>query len=381
MEGTSDTSLQPPSNLSLTDAHFQCSSTVGPQTDFAACRRGRKSKETSSVLQKRACNEERYAFPVRPLRRKDSLASQRKEKSRGSSKCSTVRFSDGRFRQSPEAETSEEVVPPHLVKREDAYFSKMPDMQRNTGTRFHVDFPEKSLRSSRLPVPKPRTKKHPSGLFVDEDVTHDVPADCLPTDQESHQQDGQLILPVPLPRAKKRLSASYSASIQYEYGSPIEQNEASLNNTTAILTSNEATEDLTSPNCAVISGGCASIQGGGDCSSEVEREVLAAMAEEFSYSDSQEDKERAGDEIIEGWSLTDQCGVIDHFEQDAVHGLPDVDKVLEDDVDKSFAGDDWLCIAVDKDVELESKNEVKCEEVDFGFVSIDVAAGSLQDER
>lgn len=255
------------------------------------------------------------------------------------------------------------------MKREDAYFSKMPDTQHNTGTHFHVDFPEETSRSSSLPVPKPRTRKHPSGLYVDDDVTHDVPAD-----QESDQQDGESILPVPLPRAKKRLSASYSASIQYEYGSPIEQNEASL-------TSNETTEDLTSPNSAVMPGGRASIQGGGDCSSEVEREVLAAMAEEFSYSDSQEDKEKARDEIVDGWSLTDQCGVIDHFEQDAMPGLPDVDEVLEDDIDKSFACDDWLCVAVDKDVEVESKDEVKCEEVDFGFVSIDVAAGSLQDER
>lgn len=355
MEGMSDTSLQPPSNLSL--------------TDFAARRRGRKSKETSPKLQKRACNEERDAFPVRPLRRKDSSASHRKENSHGPNKCSTDHFSDGRFKQSSEAETSKVVVPPE-------------DMQHNTGMHIHVDFPEKTLRSSSLPVPKPRTKKHPGGLFVDDDVTHDVPADCLPTDQESDQQDGPSILPVPLPRAKKRLSASYSASIQYEYGSPIEQSEASLKNTTAILTSNETTEDLTSPNSAVISGGCASIQGGGDCSSEVEREVLAAMAEEeFSYSDSQEDKEKARDEIIEGWYLADQCGVIDHFEQDAMPGLPGIDKVLEDDIDQSFAGDDWLCVTVDKDVELESKNEVKCEEVDFGFVSIDVAAGSLQDER
>lgn len=374
MEGMSDSSLQPPSNLPLTEANSRRSPTFRPQADVAACPRGRKSKE----LQKRACQRERPAFPVRPLRRKDSLASHRNENSRGSKKCSSVHLSEGRIKQTSEAE--KEVVPPHLVKREDAYFSKMPDIQHNTGTLIHVDFPEEPVRSSSLPVAKPRTKRHPSGLFVDDDVTHDVPADCLPTDTEPDQQDGPSVSPVPLPRAKKRLSASYSASIQDECGPSAEQNEASLKNTAA----NETAEDSASPNSAVVSEGSASIQGGGDCSSQVEREVLAAMAEEdVSHSDSQEDKDKARDEISEGWSWswTDPCGVRDPLEQDSAPGLPDTHEVLGDHMDTSFAGDDWLCIADDKDAEVESKSEVKCEEVDFGFVSVDVAAGSLQDGR
>lgn len=298
------------------------------------------------------------------------MASHRNENSHGSKNCSTVHLSEGRIKQTSEAD--KEVVPPHLVKREDAYFPKTPDIQHNTGTLLRVDFPVEPSRSSSLPVAKPRTKKHPSGLFVDDGVSHDVPADCLPTDTE---QDGPPISPVPLPRAKKRLSASYSASIQDECGPSAEPNEASVKSTTASGTA----EDSTSPDCAVVSEGGASIQGGGDCSSQVEREVLAAMAEEdVSHSDSPEDKDKARDDISEGWSWswTDPCGVLD-----PAPGLPDTHEGLEDHMDTSSAGDDWLCIADDRDAEVDSRSEVKCEEVDFGFVSVDVAAASWQDGR
>lgn len=462
MDGISDSSLQVSSNQLLANVDLRLSTTFGPQADFAACLKERKSKET---FQKRVCNQEKYAFPVRPIRRKDSLASQRKENSDGSVQRSSVNFPGGGFKQSPETEISKDDVRPHLVKKEHAYFSKipvitppckplqqrdyntqtsyvkkiglqadssssstspdlssevlgdleptsscqtqrkvtplqsvdkMPDREEtlyyqhfnvtmekrkhNSGTQSHVDvFPEGTLRSCSLPVPKPRTKKHPSGLFMGDDVNQDVPAAYLPSDKDLGQQDGQLILPVPLPRGKKPLSASYSGNTQNEYRSLTQQNEASLKNTTAILTSEETTEDSESTDLAVISGGCATIQGGGDCSSEVEREVLAAMLEEeFTCAASPEE---ARDDLMEGWTFTDQCGVIDHFEQEEKSALPDAEKVVDADIDKSFAVDDWLCILSDKDVELQLKNQLKCEEVDFGFVSIDVAAGSVQDQR
>lgn len=334
MEGISDSLLQPSSNHLLADVGLQLSNTFGPLTEFAASMKKRRSKESS---QKPVFNEEKYAFPVRPLRRKDSSASRCKENSDASLQCSTVNFPDGLFKQSPAAEISKEDVQPHLVKKE-------------------------LVLSSTLPIPKPRMKKHPSGLIIDDDVNHDVPAACLPSDQE---QDGQLVLPVPLPRAKKHLGASYSGSTQKECESLAQQNEASK----------ETTEDSVSLDPAVISGGCATIQGGGDSLSEVEREVLAAMAEEeVTDNDSREEPK---DELLEGWTFADQCGVIDHLEQDGISAMSGVEK----DLDAYMAVDDWLCISSDKDVELQSNEQVKCEEVDFGFVSIDVAAGSVQDER
>lgn len=452
MEGIPHSSLQPSSNQLLADVNLRLSTTVGPQTDFTVCPKRTKSKETS---QKLVFNQEKYASPVRPLRRKDGIASHGKGNRDDSVQCSTVNFPDGLPKQSPASQISKEhasfskmpgITPPckplqqrdfttqassvttisqslHIDSsssstspdlsaevsgdlkptsscqtqlkltplqsvdkvpyREDIPYSQNMNVnleRRNhkTGTQSHVeDFPEETVTPS-LPVAKPRTKKHPSGLFMDDDVNHDVPAACLQSDKESSQQDGQLILPVPLPRAKKRLSASFSGSTQNEYRSLVQQNELFVKNTTAILTSEETVESIPL-DLAVISGGCSAIQGGGDCS-EVEREVLAAMAEvEVTYSDSQEE---AGDDLMEGWTLTGQCGVIDRFEQDEISARPDANKnALDVNIGTSLAGDDWLCIASDNDDELQTNNQVKCEEVDFGFVSIDVAAGSVLDQR
>lgn len=416
MEGMSDSSLQTSSNQFLADVDLRLPSPC------AVGLKERKSKETSP---KPVYSQEKYAFPLRPLRRKDSLASHCKELSDGSVQCSTVNFPDGLFKSSPAAQISNQGVQPQLendfskmpvmttpskllqqrgyttqttspvakvsesLQADPSFSSMSPDLSSEvlgdlkpkvchlrsvnkppdwedissyqsvhvdltkkkpeTGTQSHVeDFPGE--RSSILQIPKPRTKKQPRGLFMDDDLNHDLPAACLPSDKESGQQDEPLILPVPLPRTKKRLGASYSGSTQNENRSLIQQNEVSLKNTAAILISKET------------------IQGEGHWSSQVEREVLAAMAEEdFTYADSQVE---ARDDLMEGWTLTDQCGVIDHFEQDA-------EMVL----DTNIAGDGWLCIASDKDVKLQSESQVKFEEVDFGFVSIDVAADSVDGER
>lgn len=248
--------------------------------------------------------------------------------------------------------------------------------------------PEKTPVSSGLPVPKPRTRKCLSGLFAD-DTNSATPASCLPNDKESEdkesdQQNEQLTLPVPLPRAKKRLSATYSESTQHEDGLLLQQNEVSQKNTEDTpISCKETTEGSTSLNSSVISeGGHVTIQGGGDGSSELVKEVLAAMTEEeFSHTDSTEDKEKALDEIIEGWTFTDKPGVTDHLEQHSISEQAEIEKVLGTEVDKFFAGDDWLHVVNDKDVEHKSRKEMRDEEVDFGFVSVDVAAGSLQEDR
>lgn len=264
--------------------------------------------------------------------------------------------------------------------------------RRSLNTEMNVQgedggIPEKTPEFSGLPVPKPRTRKRLSGLFVAEDTNSATPASCLPNDKESEdkesdQQNEKLTLPVPLPRAKKRLSATYLESTQQEDGLLLQQNEVSQKNTEDTpISSKETTEGSTSLNSSVISeGGHVTIQGGGDGSSELEKEVLAAMTEEeFSHTDSTEDKEKALDEIIEGWTFTDKPGVTDHLEQHSISEQAEIEKVLGTEVDKLFAGDDWLHVVNDKDVEHKSRKEMRDEEVDFGFVSVDVAAGSLQD--
>lgn len=248
--------------------------------------------------------------------------------------------------------------------------------------------PEKTPVSSGLPVPKPRTRKCLSGFFVADDTNSATPASCLPNDKESEdkesdQQNEQLTLPVPLPRAKKRLSATYSESTQHEVGLLLQQNEVSQKNTEHTpISCKETTVGSSSLNSSMISeGGHVTIQDGGDGSSELEKEVLAAMTEEeFSHTDSAEDKEKALDEIIEGWTFTDKPGVTDHLEQHSISEQAEIEKVLGTEVDKFFAGDDWLHVVNDKD-EHKSRKEMRDEEVDFGFVSVDVAAGSLQEDR
>lgn len=249
--------------------------------------------------------------------------------------------------------------------------------------------PEKTPEFSGLPVPKPRTRKRLSGLFVTDDTNSATPASCLPNDKESEdkesdQQNEQLTLPVPLPRAKKRLSATYLESTQQEDGLLLQQNEVSQKNTEDTpISSKETTEGSTSLNSSVISEGePITIQGGGDGSSELEKEVLAAMTEEeFSHTESTEEKEKALDEIIEGWAFTDKPGVTDQLQQHSTSEQAEIEKVLGTEVDKFFAGDDWLHVVNDKDTEHKEKErkEMRDEEVDFGFVSVDVAAGSLLD--
>lgn len=260
--------------------------------------------------------------------------------------------------------------------------------RRSLNTEMNVQgedggIPEKTPVSSGLPAPKPRTRKRLSGLFVADDNNPATPASCLPNDKESDQQNEQLTLPVPLPRAKKRLCATYSESTQHEDGLLLQQNEVSLKNTEDTPICKETTESSASLNSSVISeGGHVTIQGEGDSSSELEKEVLAAMTEEeFSHTDSTEDKEKALDEIIEGWTFTDNPGVTDHLEQHLISEQAEIEKVLGTEVDKIFAGDDWLHVVNDKDIEHKSRKEMRDEEVDFGFVSVDVAAGSLQEDR
>lgn len=306
----------------MTDDDSRLSSTFGRQADSGLCVRGGESKFNLPELQKGACTLEGHVSPVRPLRRKESLPPQCKENCDGSS---------------------------HTIK--DSV----------------DDFLEIALRSSGFPVPRPRTKKHPSGLFVDDGFNLDVPAACFPINKETDQKDGQLILPVPLPRAKKRLLASTCN----EYGTLDDPSRKVT--TTLPLGSNKTSEDRTSPNSSAIGGDQATIQFGGDDSSELEGEVCPPTAEEeFLHSHPEEDQEKAKDEM-EGWTFPDQHGVIDHFEQDAISGLPRIKTVRKADVDESGIGDDWLYVANDKDDELHSTNDVRTEEVDFGFVSVHLA--------
>nr|XP_046236312.1 uncharacterized protein ehbp1l1a isoform X3 [Scatophagus argus] len=251
------------------------------------------------------------------------------------------------------------------------------------------DTSEQTLRPSSLPVPKPRVKKRLSGLFPDEITISSSPPPHLPGTVadtialEPVQQNEQSNLPVPLPRVKKRLSATFSDS------TPPVDNLFQLEIKSSPRSPNESPKEGTaSLDSSVISdGGFVTIQREDDFSSELEREVLAAMAEEFPQADT----EKGLDEIIEGWTFTDKLGVTDDLKKAAepLSEQADFEKVLEAEVHRSlgpiaFSQDDWLHVENDKHsepLETKSRKEVGDEELDFGFVSVDVAGDSLKEER
>ncbi|XP_071334287.1 uncharacterized protein ehbp1l1a isoform X9 [Trachinotus anak] len=256
---------------------------------------------------------------------------------------------------------------------------------------------QKAPASTSLPIPKPRVKKRLSDSFPDDIIISGTPPPCQSetvadsTGHETVQQNEKSSMPLPLPRAKKRLSATYSDSTQPLL--PVEMELAQRNSEDTSDTSKETKERSILLDASVISeGGFVAIQGE-DVTSEMEQEVLAAMQEEhFPQPDSVEDTEKPLDEIIEGWTFTDKPVVSDDSEKvtGTVTEHDDVRKVLEAEVDKSLAftiassQDDWLHVEDDKDselMEITSRKEMRDEELDFGFVSVDVAAGYLEDER
>lgn len=258
---------------------------------------------------------------------------------------------------------------------------------------------EKTPRLSTLPVPKQRVKKHLSDSFSynvagsgsSSPFQPDTLADNLYPD--TVQQNKQSGSPVPLPRAKKRLSATYSDTTP-DNVFHLEMQLSQSNPEDSTVTGKEIKKGSTSLNSNVMSeGGFVTVQGEYNVTSELEQEVLAAMQEEeFSQPDSSEGSEKALDEIIEDWTFTDKHVVKDEPEKttETVWEQANMKKILEAEVDRSFIStfassqDDWLHVEDDKDsepMEINLRKEMRDEDVEFGFVSVDVTAGCLEDQR
>ncbi|XP_022065902.2 uncharacterized protein ehbp1l1a isoform X1 [Acanthochromis polyacanthus] len=251
---------------------------------------------------------------------------------------------------------------------------------------------EKTPRPSSLPVPKPRAKKRLSDLFPDDSAISgsspvcqsDTAADTVkPTLALQNEQSS---LPVPLPRAKKRLSATFSDSaqpVESLFSTEMELPQTSLSDKT--VTSKETKEGSTSLDSSIISeGGFVAIHGEDDISLEMERDVI--VAKEFTESHSVEDT----DEIMEGWTFTDELVSDDLKKAREISEEVHIEKVLEAEVDRPLAStvdssqDDWLHVENDKDnelMEINVRKEIRDEELDFGFVSVDVAAGCSENQR
>ncbi|XP_055361471.1 uncharacterized protein ehbp1l1a isoform X8 [Betta splendens] len=236
--------------------------------------------------------------------------------------------------------------------------------------------PEDTLTSSHLPVPKPRVKKRLSDSFSCDVIIPgslhpllpDTEADNL-CPEEQNEQSG---LPVALPRARKHLSVIYSEfTAGNESHLEVEKSPEDTNST-----SKETTKGSTSLDSSVVSEiGSVTVQDKDDETSQLEQEVLAAMLEEDLRPDSTEASEKALDEIIKDWTFTD-APVKDEQE--------DATQLASEQANErtSSSQDDWLNIDNNKgieQVEENSQEEMKEEDVDFGFVSV-VTAGCLEDK-
>lgn len=247
-----------------------------------------------------------------------------------------------------------------------------------------------------MPVPKPRGTKHLSGSFEDDITISGSPHHCLQHTVadiigiESVQQHGQSSLPVPMPRAKKHLIVSYSDSRQPAEGLfPLEYDFSKKNPEDIYFTNNKTKEGSTTLDLNEISeGGFVTIPGEEDISSELEREIiLATTDEEFRHADTVEDTEKGLDEITEGWTFPDKPVITHDLQKDTISEQAEIETVQDAEVDRSLAAtaasshDDWLHVENDKDNEPNPTKEMRDEELDFGFVSVDVDAGSLMEER
>nr|XP_020450567.1 EH domain-binding protein 1-like isoform X4 [Monopterus albus] len=246
----------------------------------------------------------------------------------------------------------------------------------------------KTPRPSSLPVPKPRVRKYISDVFPGDLTISDTVADTISPD--TFQQNEQSGLTVPLPHANKRISTTSLDSIPDNLCPP--EMELSQRNPEDISVKETKEESALLDSSAISQEGFVTAHCEDDVTSELEREVLAAMQEEdFPQPLSGEDTEKALDEIIEGWTITDKLVTDDSEEAtETVSEQVDTEKVLDAEVERSLAStvassqDDWLHVEDEKEsepMELNTRKEIKDEDFDFGIVPVDVTAGCIEDQR
>ncbi|XP_029382579.1 uncharacterized protein ehbp1l1a isoform X4 [Echeneis naucrates] len=250
---------------------------------------------------------------------------------------------------------------------------------------------QKIPKPSSLPIPKPRVKKRLSDSIPDDVVisgsTPRGHSDSLVVD--TVEKNEQSSLPIPLPRAKKYVSVTSHSTHPADNILPVEKESSQRYSEGTSDPRKDTKERAISLDSSVISeAGFVTIQG-----DEVTGQVEQHMEEEhFSHQDYSDYTENPMCEVTEGWTFTDTPVVSDDSEKvsETVLELDDIEKVLEEEFDKSLFGtiassqDDWLHIEDAKDIdpmERTSRKETRDDEMDYGFVSVDVAAGYLEDER
>lgn len=246
---------------------------------------------------------------------------------------------------------------------------------------------------SGMPVPKPRIKKRWSGSFPDNFTPAGASATSS-TDELNKMACDEMVLhctehssislPIPMPRPKKRLIATYQDSTPPPEAVLFTDTEScSVKREVTSSDNQEATEFIPSLESSTHSeGGFVTIPGSEYVTIELDQEAnkigVSCEGEPFQ-------QESVGDavltvnakeESIEDWTFTDKSA-----------GTQDVEMVTEPVAEKAFAStatgpqEDWLHLEKMNESEHKKINlgqEVGVEEVDFCLVS--VAAGDVEEE-
>ncbi|XP_067379475.1 EH domain-binding protein 1-like protein 1 isoform X14 [Channa argus] len=244
-------------------------------------------------------------------------------------------------------------------------------------------------KTSGLPLPKPRVKKRLSGSFP-YDITMfgsppssqpDTVNDCIGPGTVT--QSEQSALPLSLCQAKKHLSTPdiiIPLEIDLSKRSPEDQRKESKIGSASLESFVISEEGFVTVQSDLVT-------------TEMEQEVLAAMLEEESTQpESVGGTEKELDESIEEWTFADKPDIKDDSQKATEMMLEqaNVEKVPEAEVDRCLAStivssqDDWLHVEDDKEskaLKTNLRKKMREEDLDFGFVSVDVTAGCLEDQR
>ncbi|XP_052353086.1 uncharacterized protein LOC118369143 isoform X23 [Oncorhynchus keta] len=273
--------------------------------------------------------------------------------------------------------------------------------------------PRRSKRSSSLPPVPPGCQPAASGEVVVAPLRR----------RRSRLNIEQSSVPVPVPRSKKRLSSSFSDGTPSMDSSFTRQTDSlegslSLSQEDKQVTSQEATEGSISLTSSMVSeGSFVTILHSEEISPEVIvcEKGLEESGESWTFTDTamvtvaftdtvSEDIERGSEaetvfekgleESMESLTFTDTAIATESYTETPKFFADTVSEDIERGSEAEFldqtspttatpAEDDWLHVKGAKETEkMEIEREyMGVEEVDFGFESVDVAAGGLDEER
>lgn len=238
---------------------------------------------------------------------------------------------------------------------------------------------EKIPKASSETLSKERTQNHLSDLFSDMFTVSDSAPSPLSDDlvdslnPATPLENKKSSIPVPLLRTKRDLGPTHLPHVHSLIPSKMELSQTNPDDMFV-----PCKEHSASLHSSVISDEGSVPIHGEDAVLKLEMEVLEAMQEVFTQSQSQEDTPQVQVQTFEGPAFTNEP-VVNKSE------INDFGNVLEQDIDEfGTVTDDWLHIEPKTDYELLEINprmEVRDDELDFGFVSVNVATHCSENQR